>query len=362
MLDEMFDHYRNEVVWLATWGDDAPVAPLSVDRYLAASLLQKAIRRSETEWALQAAQRLNDIDPSFLWRRLCITLFEDVGLLNEELAISVLASAPRRGYARASWPVVAYLVRRLCKAPKTQVANHLIHLAIWDGGETEAQSDFADLSWTGGLDWILDPNASAVQKARAAWMLSGLAPGKSHEPQLHPEADRERLLVELDGLLESPRLSFIARHGARTTQLPLPLAAVIERIERPRGLFIAEPDTFRPWHLIAALPSWAFDQHTRAGAEALRSFAEQKPEVVEWARKSLLNKAQAMRAVRSAFFEIESAPLSARVQIPAHQSLLRRVMSLGAYRTPENSNALYALFHAYWDVIQQYRADAVRAR
>lgn len=114
--------------------DDAQAAPLPdvpylrIDAHTAVSLLQKAIRRSRTDWALRAAQRVFDVQPARLWRRLGITLFEDVGILDRQLALDILACAPGRGVSQVPWAVVANLVRRLCEAPKTQVANNLLHL------------------------------------------------------------------------------------------------------------------------------------------------------------------------------------------------------------------------------------------
>ncbi len=70
------------------------VAYLRVDTHIAASLMQKAIRRSESDWALKAGQRLFDVQPARFWRRVSVTLFEDVGLLDRQLALDVLACAP----------------------------------------------------------------------------------------------------------------------------------------------------------------------------------------------------------------------------------------------------------------------------
>ena len=53
--------------------------PLKCDRWIASSLLQKSIRRSDTQLALRAAFRLSDFDRSYAWRRLLIIAFEDVG-------------------------------------------------------------------------------------------------------------------------------------------------------------------------------------------------------------------------------------------------------------------------------------------
>jgi replication-associated recombination protein RarA len=52
---------------------------LRCDRWIASSLLQKSIRRSNVQLALRAAFTLSAFDRSYTWRRLLIIAFEDVG-------------------------------------------------------------------------------------------------------------------------------------------------------------------------------------------------------------------------------------------------------------------------------------------
>lgn len=64
---------------------------LQFDRWILASLLQKAIRRDEPEWALPAAASLLRIDPVGLWRRLLVIAFEDVSFAD----VALVAENPR---------------------------------------------------------------------------------------------------------------------------------------------------------------------------------------------------------------------------------------------------------------------------
>src|SRR6266480_5330621 len=58
---------------------DGDVGPLKCDRWIASSLLQKSIRRGDSELAYRAAFRVQELDRSGIWRRLIIIAFEDVG-------------------------------------------------------------------------------------------------------------------------------------------------------------------------------------------------------------------------------------------------------------------------------------------
>src|SRR5262245_11819758 len=53
--------------------------PLKCERWIASSVLQKAIRRADVELAYRAACTLLDVDRSAVWRRLILIAFEDVG-------------------------------------------------------------------------------------------------------------------------------------------------------------------------------------------------------------------------------------------------------------------------------------------
>ena len=55
---------------------------IEVSTWLAKAILQKAIRRGETGFALGAASRLLELAPDQLWRRLAGLAVEDVGFAN----------------------------------------------------------------------------------------------------------------------------------------------------------------------------------------------------------------------------------------------------------------------------------------
>jgi hypothetical protein len=67
---------------LAKVDDPTPPIPLAVDRYVALSAFQKAIRRGNEDLALRAAMTLRIEDPHAIWRRLGIVAFEDIGVGN----------------------------------------------------------------------------------------------------------------------------------------------------------------------------------------------------------------------------------------------------------------------------------------
>ncbi len=87
--------------------------PPNIDRWLAASALQKAVRRGNEEEALSCARLLSDVDPQRLWRRIAVIAMEDVGIGDiEATAQAIWASRSKtwRGKCGGEWHVASYVV------------------------------------------------------------------------------------------------------------------------------------------------------------------------------------------------------------------------------------------------------------
>src|SRR4051812_30098702 len=92
IIAEAKDELRNALVS----GAALPTL-LNVDRWVANSLLQKAIRRGEVEIAQRAALSFLKERGSALWRRLVIIAFEDIGIgLPEAVVKTVVAGTDVR--------------------------------------------------------------------------------------------------------------------------------------------------------------------------------------------------------------------------------------------------------------------------
>ena len=253
------------------------------------------------------------------------------------------------------WTVAAYLVSRICEAPKTQVANNLLHLGFYDLAEAEPLVDFDLMPVEQASAWITDDRHTLVQRAKAVWQLSGVA--CSGSVIKHPLADRERVISMLAELASSPSLEIIAREGLRLTGHVLPLVSVLETAvsEAPEQIECAS-DPMPPEALIAGIPSWVFDQYTWAGKGALRRARTECPTIAADLEGRAVTADQRFRALADAHFEFESANLACRAQFPAHTSLWRRVQALGPHRAPGDASSLYTAFTVDWEAFQELRA------
>ena len=115
----ILDLYRNQLAEqiLERRNDIPRFQPLHISPWLAMSLMQKAVRRGRTDLALGAAATLLKSSPERLWRRLNITVFEDIGVADIEtvsLVVAALKGKRFRGEIGGEWQVASYLIQRMC--------------------------------------------------------------------------------------------------------------------------------------------------------------------------------------------------------------------------------------------------------
>src|SRR5262249_3642545 len=150
--------------------------PLQCDRWVASSVLQKAIRRGEVELAQRAAFTIHAFDRNAIWRRLIAIGCEDVGVGDiDALLETVLAATStdvRRQCGEAA--VLRAVVHRLAEAVKDRSADYLACAAK----DHSALSEIRDFCRTASLEQRLrflgDTSRPLAQRAVAAWFASGI--------------------------------------------------------------------------------------------------------------------------------------------------------------------------------------------
>jgi len=88
LFKEYLESHFRESLYKSTLDcpDISQILPLDTDKYIAMSLLQKAIRRVEFGFAFSSALTLLNLNDRFFWRRMCIQVFEDIEIANLDLA------------------------------------------------------------------------------------------------------------------------------------------------------------------------------------------------------------------------------------------------------------------------------------
>src|SRR5262249_10106951 len=107
----------------------APTNLIAADPWVVSSLLQKSIRRGETQIAQEAAFTLMKLNGSAIWRRLMVIAFEDVGVASIDAIMAVVAAssdAALRKSCGGNTRIAIHLARLLAAAAKDRSADYLV--------------------------------------------------------------------------------------------------------------------------------------------------------------------------------------------------------------------------------------------
>jgi hypothetical protein len=150
--------------------------PIVADSWIVSSLLQKSIRRGETEIAQRAALTLFKLRGSAIWRRLMVIAFEDVGIGSVDAVTMTVAAgsdAAARKACGGDLRVAVYLASVLAEAPKDRSADYLA-----EAKDHPTLGSFAlamsNASITVRLSTVRDGALDLPHRAVAAWFASGV--------------------------------------------------------------------------------------------------------------------------------------------------------------------------------------------
>lgn len=231
------------------------------DKWLAASAMQKAIRRGDVEIAQQAAQSLLMLDRATFWRRLACTAIEDVAPTTPDLIVRALTATRHTD--------LAALIDGLCRAPKERSTDYLVASiqyhpdlsvlrANWEGELTEADYPY---------DVFL--GSDIERRAALAWHLAGtvVVPGA-----LPSRAGNPVLVFEEFRKAGIPALLVDACEAAlRKLRNPLPLFYPLlwQAVSGAIRTWTENPPASTPPQLVHGIPLYALGHHTRLGKRAI---------------------------------------------------------------------------------------------
>jgi hypothetical protein len=292
---------------LSPLGPTPPLAalePLPCDRWLAASALQKAIRRGDALTAGPSARTLYRSDLRAAWRRLLVIAYEDIGIGAVEAVIATtLRSANARGDREAGEDEAAALAisQMLTSAPKDRSADLLFATVLHDPALKNARSRCRSVSIARRLECVADPTLPLPERALAAWHSSGVE--ERGEPRVGPGdlGGLMRTYAELgvpEPLLEAVALALKKTREPFVLMLPLLWLGAAEGESE-----IVDPP-LPPSSLINGVPLYALDKHTRVGRQAIGRFARENAEIARF----LIKHAQGSRD--------EAQPISTRSKSP----------------------------------------------
>jgi hypothetical protein len=293
-------------------GRKVNLEPLVADQWVVVSLLQKSIRRGETETAQRAAFTLFAQKGYAIWRRFMVIAFEDVGAASPDaVAIAVAVSTdPRwRKQFGGDQHIAVQLASILAEAPKSRSAEHLITSAQHHPSLAKARMLVGTGALTDHLDTVMDQNASLAERALAAWCASAIGwcgekRAKGHLPAL---LETFRAVEVPDELVTATGIAARKTREPITLMVPLIWLAA-NRDSRPTIIKSEVPVS----KIADGVPMYALDKHTRLGREATRRFALENDQV----RAILTRYVPAARrndAAYMAVFYADAAPLATKL-------------------------------------------------
>jgi hypothetical protein len=300
-------------------------SPIKISPWLAMSLLQKAIRRGESQLAHNAASTLLLIAPDRLWRRCGAAAFEEIGIADLEIVSLVTAAITGKQYRATlggEWKVASYIVDRMVRATKCRSADDLLLIADSNPLFRKARADLADRT-TAELIRIATGEAVLPVRALATWYAVGTHPRQTR----HLIPRRGEPAGFFDGLCEAGfphTVVEIAREGFRKIGEPLcPFVALLCPLAVGEAS-ATQDDVLPPQVMIGESPGWAFDVYTREGRAALEAFLRSDCETARWVRDHV-KQGQRVNFLGTVVFRVEGGLVRQRASWSTGEELRRHV-------------------------------------
>ena len=286
-----------------------------LDPWTASSLLQKAIRRSEVDYAVHAARTLHRQRGTGIWRRCLLIACEDVGIGDLDLVrhatLMTLGRDMRCPFGEDA-DVLTDLVRRLAEAPKDRSPDYLICTAIQHPGYEQEREAVAQLSTDQQIAVAIDPGQPVITRAIAMWHASGVNGGG---PKIVGTGHLPLLLDAFDQRGFPDPLASIIETAARKTREPITIMLpLLWKLVQESD----EPTTVQHVGLLPAaachgVPAWTWDKHTRLGKAAMRRFIREVP-AVDAMLSRYVPDFRARAIMEMAGFCVDAVPIARRLQ------------------------------------------------
>jgi hypothetical protein len=315
MIDkkDVLASFRLELVKPLSAHTPPPLAPMPTTVWIAASVIQKAIRRGQAAWALSAAATLLIENPDKLWRRLACIAVEDVGPADVCVVggmVGMMSGKRMRAALGGEWPVASWLVQRLAQARKSRATDDLLMTTQLLPSLEGERRRLAELS-NHQLRLILLSTDSLHVRALALLYLAGTA-GKP-VAYLKPRRGEPALAFDVLDELGTPfTVLELAREGYRVSREPLWLLMALLAAEQPDlGREQEIDDELATETMAGSAPCWAIDSFTREGKLAINRFLNGVSPYSEWLHAHVPRSQQRTVTAR-ALFHVEGGLLRKR--------------------------------------------------
>ena len=262
------------------------------DKWLAASAMQKGVRRGDVKLVLRALDTLWEIDARYVRRRLATTAFEDVGLGAPDIVASTVMACSGTKYLPKDkiYPAVRACAIALTNSAKERSAEHLYTALAYHGSLDLLRDRFVHKTPHQLVDIMTDADRYLIERSAAAWFLAGTKRfGAGFMPEVQGDLGAYEWAIEqLNIPLWQP---LVTMAGIRVTQCALPIFWPLKLSQKECGKASIISNSCEMSEDNSLVPTFVLDQFTRGGKAVIRAFLKEDNKLTHWLNKALPRKA-----------------------------------------------------------------------
>lgn len=286
--------------------------PVTVDRWIAASMLQKSIRRGDVELAGRAAVTLHRMVGSTIWRRFVVIALEDVGAGCEGALKFAAHVAERRSRCRGlrDERAVQYLARKLAGLPKDRTADHLVSVALHHPSVASTRLRLHRAPANDCIPILLGVTAPLAVRATAALMLS--TRDVDSVRRFNSGGFGELIAAYRRVGTSTSLLKTTERAGRATRDAIAIFAPMIHEAAFANGRPEIQETATPPTHAVHGVPTYALDKHTALGKAAIGRFVAENRQM-QAVLAAFVPRGQWTIAAATAAFHADAAPVTKKL-------------------------------------------------
>ena len=342
---------------------------LPQDKWLLASLLQKAIRRGDVAHSTTAAYRLALMDGAYVARRLPIIAYEDVGIANLPLILAIRRSATavvvmpgKHGAAQA-----AHLAGALAQSLKSRTACDIASLCEFSPAAKALARTVSGKPLVDLIARASSTDCPLLERAVVLRLLIGIRPEGIAPSSERREARADALRTILSDMRLPALVTEAAMVGTQTEGLNVAIGLAYASMAVSSTVTTATQrrdmlDSPR----VGGIPAYVLDMYTRPGQAAFRLLLAHAPELRELLTRYVPRRDH-VRCIGFLIFHVEGSLLDRRLSFPAADEILARTETVECEHVgltdPRGAKQIRRWLHGNSTLLNDARAEALsRAR
>ncbi|MGH1398020.1 MAG: hypothetical protein ACRBCT_02285 [Alphaproteobacteria bacterium] len=282
------------------------------DRWLAASSMQKAIRRGHIREATYAANVLKAFNTAHLWNRLRVIALEDIGIANINLVAQVLWVAGKEQWRIKHGGedlILSYIIHHLCQSKKSRTLDDALYVAEYHPLYKQQRLTYSGMSEEELMDGFHDKGLDVIEHILICRYICGRR--YRSEVLTLPKGNPVKIM-ELAHSVNAPLYVLDLLGLSKSQEYFTCLLPCLMQLEQSNSLARIEDTSDEEPQRINRYLEASLDRHTRHGKQAFRQFLEVHPEILEYIRKHT-DKANPVNLVGWAVFILEGQSLNNRI-------------------------------------------------